>query len=129
VPTGVTEISVPRVRVDFKISVIKSQKKFVNVPVEIRSLSPEKFWLSPASVSIEVSGVPERMAGLKMDEVIPFVRIGADAQDAVEVQVATDAPREIAVVQIDPPKVRIVRSGSEAEKKSASRKVIPLKKP
>lgn len=123
-PAALVELAPSQIQLTFKVASVRSQKKFASLPVEIRSLSSEKYTLSPAVVNLEVAGPLEKIAALRQEEIIPFVRVPADTTGPVQLSVSTELPKEITIVQIDPAKVQVVKS---AAKPAAKSKATPIK--
>lgn len=108
------ELSVPRVRIDFRVVPMRAQRRFASLPIEVRSSAEEKLALSTAKVSVDVSGPPEKVNTLRADDIIPYIRLQQGTVTPAEIAVRCDVPKEITVVQIDPPKVQVVKSPAPA---------------
>ncbi|MBN8548043.1 MAG: YbbR-like domain-containing protein [Deltaproteobacteria bacterium] len=128
-PAALVEVLPQHITISYKVSRVYSQRKFTALPVEIRSVSSLKYTLSPSNVTLEVSGPLDRVSALKAEDLIPFVRVPAgDDIASGQLDVATELPEGISVVQIDPPKVQVVKSTSAAPKRAPTRpKIVPTK--
>ncbi|MCO6432623.1 MAG: hypothetical protein J5J00_17355 [Deltaproteobacteria bacterium] len=102
-----TEFSASEVHL--KISLVKEQKErsFADLPVEIRTMQRQAFELEPAKVMIEVSGPKEVINGIKAEAVVPYVKLGPEDAPGKSYQVNVDLPKGVAVVIIEPDKVRV----------------------
>lgn len=121
-PASLAELNVSQVHLDLRVAAVRSERKFSNLAVEIRSVAGEKFTLSPATVNIQISGPIDRISALKPEEVIPFVRVPTEAAIPLNLAVNTDLPKDLSVSEIDPPEVRVVKSNGKPKDKSAPSK-------
>lgn len=120
-PAALIELTPGQVQLIYKVSSVRSQKKFTALPVEVRSSGAEKYTLSPTTVSVEVAGPLEKVAALKAEEVIPFVRVPPDVTGSTQLGVSTELPKEISIVQIDPAKLQVVKSAAGEGKRTSAK--------
>lgn len=130
VPGSRTEANPSVVRLEVKVSPVRASRRFENVPVEIRSRGGEKLELVKQGVAIEVTGPKEKIETLGVADVIPYVRVPAEASFPYDASASAELPEDISLVLIDPAKVQVVRSPAAAAPKKvpAPKKTVTSKK-
>jgi len=116
ITSKVSDISANQVRVKIVVASFNVEKAFQGVPVEVRSLSGEMGKVEPERVNITVSGVKEKIANLKLEEVVPYVRLHQGAVDDNEYKVQVDLPKSLTLISVEPDVVKVLRSVAVSKK-------------
>ncbi|RIL10909.1 MAG: hypothetical protein DCC75_03375 [Proteobacteria bacterium] len=113
VPGSMSDSAPRQISVNVTVNSVQVEAKYEQLAVEIRSLRPERFSLSPARVNLEVSGSKEAIKNLKPEEILPYVRLGEESKPGDKVKVGVDLPKGISLVYINPEKVDLIAAGDK----------------
>jgi YbbR domain-containing protein len=118
-----------------KIEVITAtaERKFGDLPIDVRSRDGKHYKVAPARVNLEVSGPKDAVAKLGSSDLLPYVRADAKPAGSQEAPVMVDAPDGISVIYLDPQKVAVLAAvepspsassppGGKQKKEARSRK-------
>lgn len=108
-PGNLSEVEPKKAIVTLRVSHLKSEERFPNLPVEVRSLGAEGFVVEPSSVAVKVNGPRDIVRGLKPEEIIPYVRVGPGSASRQNVGLEVEVPRGVTVAAIEPDKVDVIR--------------------
>ncbi|RMG44264.1 MAG: hypothetical protein D6719_02190 [Candidatus Dadabacteria bacterium] len=107
IPGRYTVLRTSSVTLEVQVTSIQAERKFKNMPIELRMPGKLPFTVEPSTVSVEVSGPKNVIQKLKRNQVIPYVRIKKDVRPGEIVNVSVDLPKELSLVIVDPLKVQI----------------------
>lgn len=121
VPGSMTEASHKQVRVEIKVSTVRSDKVFTGVPVEVRQVVAGSYVLNPSGVNVTLSGPAGLMRSFEREKVLPYVRIPSAMSAKEKLKVLIDHPAEISVVLVEPESIEVTKSvvGGAGQKRAA----------
>lgn len=91
------------VDVNIKVNKARVERVFANIPVKVRG---DRYKVSPAEVSVELSGEVEVISALSVKKIVAFVRPKPSESDA-EIQI--ELPEGLDLVAATPSKVKVLR--------------------
>lgn len=112
-PGKYTQGSRKRVMVTAQVTMQNSERRFVGLPVEMRSNLETNYTVLPARVEVEVSGPSALVDSLEASTLIPYVRIATPLNDSAGFDVHVDVPDRIAVLKVHPERVTLSRLGAK----------------
>jgi hypothetical protein len=106
-PGNLITSSVEKITILLKVTEVEITKKFENLPVEIRSLDGYQYTVNPIDVSIQVSAPKDIINILEPQKIIPYIRISKDVNTSDTVEVLSEVPAEVSVVELSPPSLKV----------------------
>ncbi len=122
VPGNYSEVSPSMIKVRGRLAHVEQRVEFKRLSIELRAApSPNDLRVDPQDVAVEVIGPVGKIEALKVEEVVPYVRMRAGLSEGAEVSVAVDLPAGLRVSTITPDRVHVVRVAAGGEKKRGVR--------
>jgi YbbR-like protein len=99
--------NITQVTVDVDIDLVILERKFIGIPIEIRSESPNKdLTIQPNTITVDVNGPRELVKSLQSSNIRAFVNLDSQSDNktlALEVEV----PKGAHVTKLDPAEVKL----------------------
>ena len=122
-----SELSTDRVTVKMDVAPVVIERKFEQVPVEVRALPGKGYSVQPTAVSVTVSGPKAGIETLKHTDIVAFVRVPETLSIPAEVAIGAEVPQGMRVASIDPQNAKVLQS-PEPKPEAVTKKEKPRRR-
>lgn len=100
-------LSPPFVKVAVQVKPVEHERRFVKVPIALRSLKDESLAVSPSVATILVKGSAELVQKITQDKIVLYVQVPEDYNPSTKIPVIAEVPEGISVSLIEPEAVTL----------------------
>lgn len=110
IPSSFISVSSDHVQVKIEVVFVQKEKRFKNLPIELRDISGTSFSIFPERTTVEVSAGIKLIENLKAEDIIPYVRLAPELNDGDHIKLQVELPKGVSLVMVEPEDVLLRRS-------------------
>lgn len=108
IPARLAKPMEDRASVSVKIGQAAEERKFAEIPIQLRAVPGRSFAIKPTQVNVEVSGPKALIEDLKRADIVPFIRPPeGDDWRGGDLQVSVELPDGLEVVSVEPASISV----------------------